>query len=197
MNPTTHAQICVSKYGGIVEDYIRFHHFIDQSKEIECTNKHRILTHSIGFIRNVMVPIFGHRFQNSNGRAIDLKDMLEETHIAADYRGKFLPNLSDWMPAISDSPEDKPYFDSFFEENKDILTQESRMTLMYPYFATGLEKSLHLTCNFWFCSKIMPMLYPGLRLKCGAPKLSEFFDRIEYHQWMQNGNGVPARLLNK
>lgn len=43
--PFIHAQSSAKKFGGIWEDYISIHEFLDSSKSVIADNRHRALTH--------------------------------------------------------------------------------------------------------------------------------------------------------
>ena len=56
------------KYGGVAEDYIDIHDFMDSSKAALPDNRHRALTHNSWFISVVIEKIFGFQRTNSDGR---------------------------------------------------------------------------------------------------------------------------------
>lgn len=58
-HPTTHAQSSARRYGGVPDDYIEIHDFMDSSKAVFPDNRHRALTHHSWFIF-VVEKCFGH-----------------------------------------------------------------------------------------------------------------------------------------
>ena len=77
MNAQVHAELSVKRYKGKPSDYYAIHDFIDSSKEIESSNKHRLYYHSIYALKQVVIPIFGHTIRNSDGVDVNVKDMVE------------------------------------------------------------------------------------------------------------------------
>jgi hypothetical protein len=76
MNPVQHANISVKRRGGELEDYIDIHALIDSTKML-CDNRHRIL-HTFWGVQEVIIPIFGHHFENSAGNSIEVKDLVKK-----------------------------------------------------------------------------------------------------------------------
>jgi hypothetical protein len=91
MTPHIHAQSSAKKYGGKMEDYIHLHAKMDCSK-----GYFRVLTHTMFWIQEVMVPLFGHTLTNSDGKIVSVKDICEQ-HILEDYRHKFIPTPQDFI----------------------------------------------------------------------------------------------------
>lgn len=91
-----HAESSAKKYGGKMEDYIHLHAKMDCSKGYFPDNRHRVLTHTMFWILEVMVPLFGHTLTNSDGKLVSVKDICEQ-HILEDYRHKFIPTPQDFI----------------------------------------------------------------------------------------------------
>ena len=200
MNPYIHSEISVKHWGGNIEDYFDIHSFIDSSKEVESTNKHRLLTHHLWFIRNVMVPIFGARITNSDGRSVDVKDLLESDHVLADYRQKFIPTLSDFFASVSDDENDHLIIEKFYKENREIESIPLIQNLLLsPLWNTGKVKSLLLTHNSWFIGEILPRLFPKLKLNIKNFSISPdlLFSRTKYEKWMTNGEDFTPSFNKK
>ena len=91
MNPVQHANISVKRRGGELEDYIDIHALIDSTKMLCTDNRHRIL-HTFWGVQEVIIPIFGHHFENSAGNSIEVKDLCEKDHLLVDFhhQGAFL-----------------------------------------------------------------------------------------------------------
>ena len=99
-NPLKHSISSVKKWGGEIDDYISIHKKLDCSKKYFPDNRHRILTHNMFFIFEVIIPLFGDYIENSNGRKVSTKDICER-HILEDYRMKFIPTLQDWLENLN------------------------------------------------------------------------------------------------
>lgn len=96
MKPRKHSIISAKKFGGHPEEYQKFHDWMDQSKMIIADLRHRALLHS-SFGIFIGEQVFGLTFTNSEGRIIDVRDILEQ-HVMDDLG---------WIP----SPVD--YFKTF------------------------------------------------------------------------------------
>lgn len=79
-----------------MEDYIALHAKMDCSKSYFPDNRHRVLTHTMFWIQEVMIPIYGHTMINSSGKIVSVKDICEQ-HILEDYRQKFIPTPQDFI----------------------------------------------------------------------------------------------------
>lgn len=94
--PHIHAISSAKKFGGKMEDYIDLHSKMDCSKGYFPDNRHRVLTHTMFWIQEVMVPLFGVTRINSDGKIYSVKDVCEQ-HILEDYRQKFIPTPQDFI----------------------------------------------------------------------------------------------------
>lgn len=94
--PRIHAESSVRRWGGTVEDYVELHAKMDCSKKYFPDNRHRILTHNMFFIFEVMIPLFGESITNSDGKQVDVKNICE-LHILEDYHMKYIPTPQDWL----------------------------------------------------------------------------------------------------
>jgi hypothetical protein len=95
-NPLKHSESSVRLWGGSVDDYLPLHNKMDSSKKYFSDNRHRVLTHNMFFIFEVMIPLFGEYITNSAGKVVSVKDICEY-HILEDYGKKFIPNISDFL----------------------------------------------------------------------------------------------------
>lgn len=98
-NPLKHSKSSVKIWKGKIEDYIEIHKKLDCSKKYFPDNRHRILTHNMFFVFEVIIPLFGEYITNSDGREVSVKDICEY-HILEDYRMKFIPTPQDWIENI-------------------------------------------------------------------------------------------------
>jgi hypothetical protein len=94
--PRIHSTASVKRWGGIEEDYIAIHAKMDCSKKYFPDNRHRMLTHNMFFIFEVIIPLFGETITNSDGREVDVKNICE-LHILEDYHMKYIPTPQDWL----------------------------------------------------------------------------------------------------
>ena len=94
--PTIHAQSSVKRWGGNINDYVEIHKKMDCSKKYFPDNRHRILTHNLFFVFEVIIPLFGEQIKNSDGKWVDVKNICE-LHILEDYHMKYIPTPQDWL----------------------------------------------------------------------------------------------------
>jgi len=155
MNPVQHANISVKRRGGELEDYIDIHALIDSTKMLCTDNRHRIL-HTFWGVQEVIIPIFGHHFENSAGKSIEVKDLCEKDHLLVDFHHRFIPTLGDFVAAMQDIPTDglAKRLEKF---HADVINDPKlSATLLSPLSVTGQLKSLLITHNSWF--KVKPNL---------------------------------------
>jgi len=81
--PWIHALSSAKRFGGVAEDYLPIHNFMDSSKAVIADNRHRALTHNSWFIGTVIEKVFGTTFQNSGGKTISSRDIAEQ-HVIED-----------------------------------------------------------------------------------------------------------------
>ena len=98
-NPLKHAKSSVRIWRGKVDDYLEIHSKLDCSKKYFPDNRHRMLTHNMFFVYEVMIPLYGEYITNSDGKKVSVKDICEY-HILEDYRMKFIPTPQDWIENI-------------------------------------------------------------------------------------------------
>lgn len=94
--PYIHAQSSARRHGGVPEDYLEIHNFMDSSKSVIADSRHRALTHNTWFLSVVLEKVFGVTITNSNGRKVSVRDIGEE-HCAEDFGGKFIPSAQDYL----------------------------------------------------------------------------------------------------
>jgi len=189
MNSVIHSQISVRKRGGIIEDYLKIHDFIDSTKELCSDNRHRIL-HTMWGIKRVIVPIFGHTITNSSKKNVNVKYLCEQDHILPDYQNRFIPTLSDFVNSIDNEAVSNYNFKEFaksYEDDQDLIE-----LLLSPLSVTGLEKSLLITHNSWFINEIVPkVLNRNIEIKNFDISPSDLFNNMQYQLWMDNGSAYP------
>lgn len=93
--PIIHARSSANIFGGVVEDYLDIHEFMDSSKGAVSDNRHRALTHNSWFVRNVIEKVFGLEIKNSDGTMVSTRDIAEQ-HCTEDFGG-YIPTAQDYM----------------------------------------------------------------------------------------------------
>jgi len=96
--PYIHSVSSAKKFGGIPEEYQKYHDWFDQTKSLIADNRHRALLHtSFGIF--LFEQVFGTTFVNSSGRTVSLRDIGEQ-HVLEDHGGKFIPSAQDYLQEI-------------------------------------------------------------------------------------------------
>lgn len=99
-NAIVHSQSSVKKFGGELDDYLAIHEKMDCSKAYLSDNRHRALTHTMFWVKEVMIPIYGSYIEvtNKDGKLVkvSVKDICEQ-HILEDYRMKYIPTVQDFL----------------------------------------------------------------------------------------------------
>ena len=101
--PYLHALSSAKKFGGVWQDYLELHEFLDSSKSVVATNIHRALTHNSWFISFIIPKIFGETGVNSDGKIYSTRDVAEQ-HVLEDYNMKFIPSAQDFLGEINFQP---------------------------------------------------------------------------------------------
>lgn len=192
VNPYLHSKLSAKKRGGKPDDYYAIHSFMDSTKELCSDNRHRILHNHWG-IRRVIIPIFGHTLLNSDGKEINVKDMLEQDHLLPDYGGKFIPVLSDFTDEMSELT--KAEVDIVNQIYGDMQTKEEKEIMLSPLDLTGDMKALRITFNSWFVRTILPRLIDRQPSIENKPYLA-LFEGMNFALWMDNGAAKPKSALN-
>jgi hypothetical protein len=103
MNPIKHTESSMTKFGGTTKkDFAQFlaiHEKLDISKHYYPNAKHRALTHTMFWVNEVMLPLFGSYITLSNKEKVSVKDICEH-HILEDYQDKFIPTPQDWLDLL-------------------------------------------------------------------------------------------------
>lgn len=195
MNPVQHANISKKRRGGELEDYIDIHALIDSTKMLCTDNRHRIL-HTFWGVQEIIIPIFGHHFENSTGHSIEVKHLCEKDHLLVDFHHRFIPTLGDFVNAMQDIPTEglAKRIEKF---HTDVIGDTKlSATLLSPLAVTGQLKSLLITHNSWFMNTILPMMGKS------EAKLIEFditpamfFNPMRFELWMDNGTVVPPSAM--
>lgn len=94
--PYIHSVSSARRFGGVPEDYIEIHNFLDSSKGTIADNRHRALTHTSWFLSTVLERVFGEVIENSDGRKVSVRDVGEQ-HILEDFGGRYIPTAQDYL----------------------------------------------------------------------------------------------------
>lgn len=93
MKPYIHSRVSVKKWGGVEEDYLPIHDFLDSSKACHPDMRHRAILHnSFGIF--ICERIFGTYITNKDGHKVQVRDIAER-HVLDDM-GK-IPTVSDYL----------------------------------------------------------------------------------------------------
>jgi len=93
MKPYYHARLSVKRYGGVIEDYLEIHNFIDSSKSALADVRHRALMHS-SFGCFIVEKVYGVTLENSAGKVVQVRDLAED-HVQEDLG--FVPSVDKWL----------------------------------------------------------------------------------------------------
>jgi len=96
VKPYIHAKNSVKKYGGVEEDYLSIHDFLDSSKAHVADMRHRAILHS-SFGCFIAERIFGTYIINSEGNKVQVRDIAED-HIIEDM-GR-IPTVQDYLEGM-------------------------------------------------------------------------------------------------
>jgi hypothetical protein len=99
-HPYHHALPSVRKWGGMDDDYLPIHNWMDESKKIVADFRHRMLRHHAEGVF-MAEKIFGHTITLSTGRVIPVR-WIGEQHVREDLG--FIPSFADWVKAIRPEP---------------------------------------------------------------------------------------------
>lgn len=100
MKPHIHAKNSVKRHGGVLEDYLAVHEFIDSSKIAVPDMRHRSMLHS-AWGAYLVERVFGTLLTNSEGKKISTRDLAEE-HIIEDLG--FIPTMQDYLQHMTLEP---------------------------------------------------------------------------------------------
>ena len=92
-HPVYHAISSARIYGGVWQDYIPVHHYLDATKEAFCDFRHRAMRHHAQGIFWAET-IYGHEILNSAGKTVPVR-YVGEQHIIEDC-GR-IPTIDDWL----------------------------------------------------------------------------------------------------
>jgi hypothetical protein len=201
MNAAIHADItCRTRKLTDQKDWDFFHNlhsFMDESKEIESTNRHRLLSHHLWFVRRVVVPLFGHTYTAVNGSKVNIKDVCEQDHILADFRYKKLPRLKDYVDLIESNDETEQAANKLidiFSDNDDFVAWEFFTS---PVLITGNRKAIFISCNPWMATLFTKIYKKPLPDKYFSVDYDLIFNNMKKADWINNGMGLDIKKEEK
>jgi hypothetical protein len=100
LKPYVHAVISAKKYGGVPEDYLEIHNFMDSSKSALADVRHRAIFHS-AFGIFIVEKVFGTTLRNSDDKTFSVRDIAED-HVMDDLG--FIPTLEHWLRNMRTEP---------------------------------------------------------------------------------------------
>lgn len=174
MKPYLHAKSSAKKWGGVAEDYVAIHDFMDYSKAFHADVRHRIaLHHALGCW--VVEEKFGHLLTNSAGKTYSPRDVAEQ-HCLEDT-GTIL-SLRSWMKALS-VPANL----------RDGVTSVSR----YEGEREGFLKVLLRPVDFYPANPVAHALYHNEYGIWLVRDLMGEAEALKAQEWIQNHFGfIPA-----
>lgn len=93
MKPLIHSKSSVKKYGGVIEDYLPIHDFMDSTKAAFPDIRHRAILHN-AFGIFLAEKVFGTYFKNSQGKDVSVRDVAED-HVIEDLG--FIPTMENYL----------------------------------------------------------------------------------------------------
>lgn len=93
MKPYIHAKASAARYGGIPEEYLFLHDFMDSTKAACADVRHRAVLHS-AFGIFIVEKVFGTTYTNSIGKVVSIRDLAED-HVKEDLG--CIPSLESWV----------------------------------------------------------------------------------------------------
>ena len=170
MNYWKHSLLSKHKFGGLADDYLAIHKFMDSSKLFYFHAKHRVLLHNTYGI-DLCMEKFGDKLTNSNGKIVLVRDITAE-HCKEDLLG-VVPTLNNWFQYIDPSISDliKPVYpnDAKLKEfiHRPLLMSGIPATLLITHSNFGI----HLT------REILGVDY--------ALELAQHLSPIGANEWLQ------------
>ena len=148
MNIWDHSRLSVRKFGGIEEDYIHIHKFIDSSKLFYYNFKHRLLLHNLYGVE-IVTQKFGNIIANTDNVIILIRDIAIE-HLKEDLNG-YVPTLNEWL--IENDKELSKAISLPIIDNDEV-----REFVMKPMLMSNLKSSLLITLSdfgLYLCNELL------------------------------------------
>jgi hypothetical protein len=101
MKPWIHARNSIKHFGGVAEDYLAIHNWMDSTKAASANFYHRAILHN-SFGPFIAEQVFGITITNSDGKVVSVRDIVE-MHIKEDCCGR-IPSLDEWLKDLPPKP---------------------------------------------------------------------------------------------
>lgn len=99
--PYFHAESSARVFGGVPDDYIAIHAWLDAPKAAMGDFRHRALRHHAFGIAEC-VNVFGETLTNSAGKIVAVRYVAEQ-HVIEDCGGR-IPSVSEWLEHLTPQP---------------------------------------------------------------------------------------------
>lgn len=96
-----HARSSARLFGGVPEDYMAIHNWLDATKASFADFRHRALRHHAEGIFECE-RVIGETIENSDGKKVPVRYVAEQ-HVMEDCGGR-IPSLADWLREITPRP---------------------------------------------------------------------------------------------
>lgn len=96
MKPWLHGKNSVKRWGGKIQDYQKIHDWMDQTKAMVPSMKHRAILHN-SFGIYLAEQVFGEGIENSDGKHVSVRDICEQ-HVIEDLGT--IPTLQDYLQGM-------------------------------------------------------------------------------------------------
>ncbi len=100
MKPLKHAVASAGRYGGLPDDYLEIHNFMDSTKSAMADVRHRAVLHS-AFGIFIVEKVYGTYITNSDGKKVSVRDVAED-HVMEDLG--CIPSLENWLVGLPIQP---------------------------------------------------------------------------------------------
>lgn len=100
MKPYRHAISSVKQWGGVYDDYMPIHNFMDSTKSALADVRHRAILHS-AFGIYIVEKVFGDVITNSDKYIISVRDIAEK-HVIEDLGS--IPSIEKWFSGMPIEP---------------------------------------------------------------------------------------------
>jgi uncharacterized protein YueI len=134
MDPIVHAKNSAKKFGGIPDDYLKIHQYLDISKTLLPDNRHRLFLHNtLGIL--LTINQFGDYIENSEGVSVPVR-YIAESHIIEDL-GR-IPTIEECANKL-DPKDNNDISSRLAAANKEVTKSEKEEGKLWLIMETGWE----------------------------------------------------------
>ena len=130
-----HSELSAIKFGGVAEDYLKIHKFIDSSKLFYFNVKHRSILHHMYGVE-LCIRLFGDTIINQDQNIRLVRDIAAE-HLKEDLNGR-IPTVKEWFEKNSQLIDP-------LERIQTIEDQKLKDFIFEPYLKSGIKSSFLIT----------------------------------------------------